>query len=209
MLGSPPTMKFSEFIDLLLVRLYDLERQGGAGTLFDLNEIVRALSVNVPPQWVFDAGKVLESRGWAEVLFTFGGGCHARLTGEGRLYVEEERGTGIIKRYRAAPTQFINVSGTGNQVVVGHPGGVSQVSTIEGQRAPAFAVLEQLKHELSSDPDLTEADRADLLADVEMIGQQLRKREPNRAALAALLESLSNVTSVAGLVADLVRLFNA
>ena len=94
--------------------------------------------------------------------------------------------------------------------MVGHPGGgVSQVSTIEGQRAPAFAVLEQLKHELSSDPNLTEADRAELLADVEMIGQQLKKREPNRAVLAALLESLSNVTSVAGLVADLVRLFNA
>ena len=209
MIGNPSTPKFSEFIDLLLARLYDLERQSGPGTLFDLNVLARELNVNVPLQWVFDAGKVLESRGWAEVLFTFGGGCHARLTGEGRLYVEEERGTGIIKRYRAAPAQFITVSGTGNQVIVGNPkGSVSQVSTVEEQRAPAFSVLQQLEHLLDSDGDLTDSERADLLADVEMIRQQLRKRTPNRGALAALLEPLSNVTSASGLVADLVRLFN-
>ena len=210
MIGNPSTPKFSEFIDLLLARLYDLERQSGPGTLFDLNVLARELNVNVPLQWVFDAGKVLESRGWAEVLFTFGGGCHARLTGEGRLYVEEERGTGIIWRYHAAPAQFINASGAGSRVVAGRPtGDVPRVSTIEGERAPAFAVLEQLEHLLSSHPDLTDAERLDLLSDVAMIGQQLKKREPNRAALAALLESLSNVRSAGGLVADLVRLFNA
>jgi len=176
MLGNSSTVKFSEFIDLVLARLYDLERQGTPGTLFDLNAIAQELNVQIPVQWVFDAGKVLESRGWAEVLFTFGGGCHARLAGEGRLYVEEERGTGVISRYHAAPTQFITVSGTGNQVVGHATGRVSQTSTIEEQRAPAFTILEQLKRVLS---------------------------------IAALLDSLSNVTSASGLVADLVRLFNA
>jgi hypothetical protein len=202
-------LKFSEFIDLVLARLYGLEQDAGPGVLFDVNAIRRELAADVPSQWVFDAGKVLESRGLAQVAFTFGGGCHARLTGEGRLFVEEERGTGIIRQYRTSPADFVSVSGTGNQVTVGRDTGrVSQTMAMEREREPAFLVLRHLKEALGRDATLTEAERTDLLTDVEMIEQQLRKREPNRPALAALLEPLSRVTSIAGLVADLVRLFN-
>ena len=204
-----PIFKFSEFIDLLLARLHELERDGRPGVLFDLNAVARELKVKVPPQWVFDAGKILESRGWAQVAFTFGGGCQARLTGGGRLYVEEERGTGIIPRYREAPGQFVSVSGVGGQVLVGSlTGSVSQAVAIEQERAPAFHVLRQLKDVLRHDASLAESERKDLLVDVEMIEQQLRKREPNRAALFALLEPLSRITSIAGFVADLIRWFN-
>jgi len=202
-------LKFSEFVDLILARLYELEREASPGVLLDLNGIAQELTIKVPPQWVFDAGKVLESRGWAQVVFTFGGGCHARLTGEGRLYVEDQGRTGIIQRYHAAPAQFVSVSGVGNQVIVGSTtAAVSQAIAIEQERAPAFHVLRQLKEMLRQDAVLTGPERDDLLTDVEMIEQQLRKREPNRAVLAALLEPLSRVTSIAGFVADLVRLFN-
>lgn len=204
-----PVLKFSEFIDLVLARLHELERDGSPGVLFDLNVVVRGLKVKAPPQWVFDAGKILESRGWAQVAFTFGGGCQARLTGEGRLYVEEGRGTGIIPKYREAPGEFVSESGMGNQVLDGGPtGAVSQAVAIEQERAPAFHVLRQLKDVLRHDATLTESERKDLLTDVEMIEQQLRKREPNRAALFALLEPLSRISSIAGFVADLIRWFN-
>jgi hypothetical protein len=204
-----PAMKFRDFIDLVLARLYELEREGRSGALFDLNVVAKSLKTHVPQDWVFDAGKVLESRGWAQVAFTFGGGCHARLTGEGRLYVEEERGTGIIKEYRLAPAQFVAVSGTGNQVVVGSTTGpLSQTTTIEAERAPAFSVLEELKQRLREDTTLTDAEKQEMLADVGMIEQQMRKREPNRVVLAALLEPLGRVASVAALVAELIRLFN-
>jgi hypothetical protein len=196
------TLKFGQFIDLLMARLLDREQEAPSGALVDLNEVARDLNVSVPDQWIFDAGKVLESRGWAQVLFTMGGGCRARLTGEGRLYVEEERGTGIIREYHEAPAQFISVSGTGNQLTVG------STVTIEQERAPAFRLLSQLKNALQRDPTMSDSEREDLLSDILMIEQQLRKREPNRAALAALLEPLSRVASIAGFVADLVRLLN-
>jgi hypothetical protein len=202
-------LKFGQFIDLLMARLLELEREARPGVLMDLNAIARDLKVEVPDQWIFDAGKVLESRGWAQVLFTMGGGCHARLTGEGRLYVEEERGTGIIHEYHQAPGQYILVSGTANQVIVGSTtSAVSHAATIEQERAPAFRLLGQLKDALQQDPALTGSEREDLLTDVHAIEQQLRKREPNRTVLAALLEPLSQIASVGGFVADLVRLFN-
>lgn len=203
------SLKFSEFIELVLARLYELERVAGSGVLFDVNVIAKELTVAMPSQWVFDAGKVLESRGWAQVAFTFGGGCHARLTGEGRLYVEEERGTGIIRRYHAAPAQFVSVSGVGNQVIIGGTsGGIVHGASIEHERAPALEILRQVKETLQHDRTLTEQERADLLTDAEMIEGQVKKREPNRAALAALLEPLSRIASISALVADLIRLFN-
>jgi len=202
-------LKFSQFIDVLMARLLEREREAPSGALVDLNEVARELNVSVPDPWIFDAGKVLESRGWAQVIFMMGGGCHARLTGEGRLYVEEERGTGIIREYHEAPAQFISVSGTANQVIVGSTtGGVAHAVTIEQERAPAFRLLSQLKDALRRDPSMSDSEREDLLSDIQMIEQQLRKREPNRAALAALLEPLSRVASIAGFVADLVRLLN-
>lgn len=208
-MGSPVSMKFSEFIELILARLYDLERNAADGVLFDVNAIAKDLKESVPTHWVFDAGKVLESRGWAQVALTFGGGCHARLTGEGRLYVEEERGTGIIHRYRQAPTQFVTVSGTGNQVVLGNTGGsISQRTLIEAERAPALELLQRLRETLRQDLNVSASERDDLLGDIDAIEQQVRRREPNRAAVAALLDPLSRIASISGLVADLIRLFN-
>ena len=55
---------------------------------------------------------------------------------------------------------------------------------------------------------MSDSEREDLLTDVQMVEQQLKKREPNRAVLAALLEPLSRVASIGGFIADLVRLLN-
>lgn len=131
------------------------------------------------------------------------------LTGEGRLFVEQEEGTGIIREYHQRPENYVIVSGTGNQVAIaGNQSAITQTMTIEKQREPAFNLLNDMKMTLTRDADLNEAERSDLLTDVRMIEQQLRKREPNRSALAALLEPMGQVASIAGDVVNLIRLLN-
>src|SRR6266536_906657 len=85
-------MNFSQFIDFLLWALYTREREHGAGQYVDLSELAETLHEPIDRQWVFDAGKVLESRGLARGIFALGGYTAAMLTGEGRLYVEERLG---------------------------------------------------------------------------------------------------------------------
>ncbi len=208
-MATSTRIKFSEFIDLLLARLYDLDREGETAGYFDLNAIKNELKVDIPQRWVWDAGRVLQSRGLADCLFAMGGKAEAVIAGEGRLYVEEEQGTGIIKEYHQQPQNYVIVSGTANQVVVsGEQSSVTQTMTIEQERKPAFDLLKQIEEKLKQDQTLDPGERNDLLADVEMIRGQLRKRDPNRTALAAILEPLSQVSSIGGLIVQLIRLFN-
>jgi hypothetical protein len=204
-------LRFSEFVDLVLARLYELEQAHGPGRFFDLNAIASELREPVPRMWAFDAGKVLESRGLAQCIFALGGNCLAMLSGEGRLYVEGDQGTGIIKQYHEAPQNFVHIeiAGTNNQVsVAGDRSTVTQVSTVEQQRKPAFDLLVEIEGGIVQDSSLAPQEKQDFLTDVQMVRSQLKKREPNRAALAALLEPLSQIASIAGLVANLIKLLN-
>jgi hypothetical protein len=203
-------MKFGEFVDLVLARLHDREQNAdGNFQYFDLYAIAKELRDPVPAQWVWDAGKVLVARTLARCVFSTGG-VSAQLTGEGRLFVEEEKGTGIIRKFHEAPQSFIVVTGSGNQVNVagGNQTGLSQTMTIEQERPLAFEVLHQIKEHLERDSTLGEREKQDFLTDLAMIEGQLKKREPNRPALAALLAPLSDVASVAGLVVDLIKFLN-
>jgi len=134
-------LKFSQFIDLLLARLYEAQRQNPDG-MVDLNEIAADLRESVPDDWVVDAAKVMQARGLADCIISYGA-CHARLTGEGMLFVEEDRGSGIIRQYRQEPAQFfqhVHVSGSGHhQVIVGSSQtGITQSSTGEQERPHAW-----------------------------------------------------------------------
>ena len=146
-------------------------------------------------------------------LITFGG-VTAQLTGEGRAYVEEERGTGIIRRYHESPhifVQNVNIRGDNNQTVVGSSqSGVtqSQVTQIEREREPAFKILRELEDKLDEYRSMSDSERAQFKEDIKYIREQLRRREPNRSALAALLAPLSQITSIASHVVSLVRLLN-
>lgn len=208
---SRPHYTFSEFIDLILARLYELEQSQGASSFFDVNAINEQLKEPVDAQWVFDAGKVLESRGLAQCVFAFGGVCQARLTGEGRLFVEErrDRASETIGKYYRHPDNYVVVSGIGNKVVVGgRDVTANQNTSIQQERAPAFQLLGNIRNRVADDQRLSEQERGDVLSDLDMVEQQLRKREPNRSALAAILEPLGQIASIAGLVSTLIRLLN-
>ena len=200
-------MKFTEFVDRLLVRLYELDREQ-AGEFCSLPAVAKSLRDGVPPQWIFDAGKVLETRGLADVLFFFGG-TDARITGEGRLYVEEGRGTTKeITSDRQA--YYVTVSGDNNQVVTGtQAGAVTQTLTIEQERAPAFKLLDDAIEKLQRDTSLPEPKRAEALSYAHMIKQELTKPEPNRNVIAVVLDPLTKISSIAGQIASLIKLFNA
>ncbi len=205
-------LRFIEFIDLLLARLYELD-QHKPGGLFDLNEVAGEINTEVPEARTLDAAKYLQSRGLASALITFGG-IAAQLTGEGRAYVEEEKGTGIIQKYHQTPQVFIqhvDVRGDNNQTVVGQDqNGVSQSqkSPIEKEREPAFKILREVIEKLEADKSINDDERAQFKEDLEYIREQLKRREPNRSALAALLAPLSQISSIASKVVSLVRLLN-
>lgn len=201
------SMKFSQFVDALLVRLYELDRANGGG-YFDLNAVARDLKEEFPPGWVFDAAKVMETRGFANCIFPYGG-VRAELTGEGRLYVEEGRGS--TREIENEPQRFfhLTVNGDHNQVVVGQKqSGVSQVSTVHQERAPAFAVVDQIERTIESDPALCESRRDEARTLAHLLTIQLEKEEPDRSFLAMLLDGLGRVSSVVGLVANLAKLLN-
>ena len=115
-----------------------------------------------------------------QAIFAFGGFCQASLTGEGRLYVEEEQG--FVKQIHESPQHyFLNVSGSNNQVVVGvlTRRNVQQHMTVEESRRPAFSVLDEIEETLNKDSTLEPASKADLLADLDAV----RKRATANASL--------------------------
>lgn len=201
-------LNFSQFIDLLLARLYDAQRENPEG-MVDLNEIATDLRESVPEDWVVDAAKVMQARGLADCMISYGA-CRARLTGQGMLFIEEGRGSGAIRQYREDPTQFfqhVHVSGSGShQVIVGNnPSGITQTSTAERERPQVFHLIEQIQDRISSDPTLGQAEREEIASDIESVRQQMKKRVPNLSAVAAILEPMGRIASVAGQVAMLIK----
>jgi len=208
-MAASTSLRFSDFVDLLLARLYELEREHGPDKFFSLHALASEFKEPIPPKWVFDAGKVMEARGLASCLFMVGGHVASELTGEGRMHVEERRRekSGIIAAFAETPGNFVVVSGDRNQVVVGSPGARSS-STIEEERRPAFELIDRIEGDLDEDETLGEQEKKDFLSDVATIRRQLEKREPNRVVLASLLEPLSHVGSIASSVANLITLIN-
>ncbi|MBI2373116.1 MAG: hypothetical protein HYV07_03875 [Deltaproteobacteria bacterium] len=202
-LGTKPS--FTQFADVILARLYATEQRDGSGFV-DLGSLTQDLTGIPQFEWTFDAAKVLEARGLIRGLFTFGN-VFAELTGEGRMYVEEDRGSLKGLKESNSPVLIVSVGGSGNQVAVG-AGNVSQAVTIEQERKTAFSLIDRIQKGIEADATLTTAERQDFLADIDAIRGQLRKREPNRPALAALLESLSHVGSIAGLLGELIKIVN-
>jgi hypothetical protein len=198
--------KFSEFVDILLVGLYDADEKN-PGKFFDLNALSKALKISVPLDWVFDAGKVLESRLLAQCLYTYGA-THGRLTGEGRLYVEG--GRGITRKVTEHPEQyFVNIHGNQNQVVVGQTNSnvVQTVQAdIETQREPVFREIAEIRKALGDDPTLNPGDKEEAQSLLKIVETELRKPSPRRQLVSAMLDALSKITSIATNVASLMRI---
>ena len=202
-------MTFTEFVDFVLVRLYELDREHGSNWVgFDVDEIAAELREPVPRGWVADAIEVLRHRGLA------GAGqtdqvMGASISGEGRLYVEgRQHQTEVIEEYRREPTNFVFVSGTSNQVAVGVHGEVIQVSVPAATREQALALVGELRERLQTDDILDPTVRSEALDDVDAIEGQFQRKRINKTAVTALLgevAQVATVTEVAVKLSELVR----
>jgi hypothetical protein len=161
---------------------------------------------------VVDAAKVIQARGLALCMIN-SRGSFGRLTGEGRIFVDQGKGTGIISEYRRAPEQFVqnvNISGgAGNNYAVGSDlADVRQSATNSQDFGSAFKVLDDIEQRVASDATLGREDRQDVLSDVDSVRRQLKKREPNRNVLASLLDSLGQITLIGVQVMTLIKMIN-
>ena len=192
-------------MDLLLTCLYDFDRTR-PGDYPALSEVHAAIKAAVPEQWILDAASVLNSRGLIEWLPEIGGYGYARLSGQGRLYVED--GTPTIKRAREAPNHFFVTGDHAQIVVAGDYGTVTQNQSVDSRRQPAFRIIDDLAKKLGADSSLGDDEKSELKVDLETVRSQLMKRSPNMTVVANLLSGLRNVASVASDVAKLVALLN-
>jgi hypothetical protein len=204
---NSPTYKFSEFVDLVLVRLYELDRQD-SDNFVNLSAIQEEIKEEIPVSWLIDAAKVLQSRGLAQCMFTFGG-VHAHISGAGRLYVEEGRGfTKQIEQNRSSYYN-IHVSGSDNQIIAG-PSNGSTTQTISKVQdsGPWTRLIDSIEAKVKSDSSLAPNEKEQAISYVNVVRGELRKPEPNQTIVTAVLEPLSHILSIASQVANLINAFN-
>ncbi|MGB7159694.1 MAG: hypothetical protein WBD40_16625, partial [Tepidisphaeraceae bacterium] len=144
----------------------------------------------------------------ANCIFTFGG-VEAQISGEGRLYVDE--GRGVTGRAKENEAQYFNVVVTGdnNQVVTASPQSiVSNDVPVETLRQPAFAVLREMRHVIDGSSQLSNSQKIEANTYVNLIELQLKKPDPDRRVIAAVLDPLGKVAALASHVANLIKFFN-
>lgn len=197
-------VSFREFVELMLARLAEADRDH-PGTWVDMFPLAEQLRQNVPDDWVFEAREVLENRGLVSPLKVLGRTALARLTGEGRLFVEDGGSTGIIEEYRQMPSHFVIVSGSGHNVAVGNEGDVTQTSIETGVPDEAWTLLDEIERTLHA-ATLAERDRREAVEDVRTARLQLERPRPNKSAAIALLDPLAKIASVGSFVVRLVGL---
>lgn len=204
-------LDFTEFMEFVLARVYELDETVGSGGFHDVNEIAAELAEPVPENWPSEVVESLKDRGLIAGYRAFGGEAGATLTGEGRLFVERaaREKESVVWEYRERPSNIVIVSGSGHQVAVGNEGDVSQTSINADVREEVRTLLGQIEEALLEDESLDEDERADALADVRAAQGQFEKREPNRQAVLALLGPLSKLASVGAFVIKIGELLAA
>jgi hypothetical protein len=202
-----PSYKFSELIDLLIVMLYEADRQQENPSFVSLDALAQQIKGEIPSEWVFDAAKVLQSRMLADCTFN-SMGTYAKISGEGRLYVEE--GRGITREAQQSPANFyVTVNGDNSNILVAQNAtDVRQANASEDQ-TPVGKVLNEIQKRIQEDPKLTQDARSEALDYAALIRKETKKAEPNRTLVAVVLDSLSKIASIAGNVATLMKYLNA
>ncbi len=203
-------MNFSDFTDFVLVVLYTTEilaletEPNLADKFLPLDFIDAALRQKYPRRWFLDAARILQARGLAESFFEIGSSGSARITGGGRILVERRRGERLASFRQNVANVFDMQKLDDNLKRI-----VNSTSsrTIEEERSPAFSLVDQLE-EIAKTSNLSDERKIEVDADLETVRQQLRKREPNRAVMAAVLEPLASIPEFTSAVADLVQLLN-
>lgn len=197
-------LTFTTFTDLVLVRVHDEERKEGTNQFFDVHELVSDVP-GVQPGWAQQAVELLGQQGLVHPVVAFGDTAQAALTPKGRMYVENEDGTGLIARYHSR--QLVVVAGDGNQVVVAGRDQTGPVSYGGFSKEEVEELLDQAEASIAS-PSVSARDRQDAQADIETVRAQLKKEKPNRAIMSAAVETLRDITGLAEIGEKLAHLIH-
>lgn len=172
-----------------------------------MDALARSIKGDIPTEWVFDAAKVLEARALADCRIN-SMGTFAKISGEGRLYVEE--GRGITQKIQESPANFyVTVTGDKNNIVTGQVATGIQQGVASDDQTPVGRLLTEISKGIKADSELSESDRKEALDYAELIRKETRKHEPNRSLIAAVLDPLSKIASIAGNIATLMKYLNA
>jgi hypothetical protein len=202
-------LTFTRFAELMLARTYEREKRNrpktggpkmvGPTVFIAASEVMADVAPHVPDHWFWEAAQYLDEQGLVNASIMDSGDAFLKMTGRGRVFVEQEEGTGVIREYRKQD-QFVVVLGDGNQVAVGHGQTVQQRGSFSAEEA--VELLDQADQRLQAS-DLPEVERADALADVETIRTQVKKEKPNVAVIRTTLAALGAIDVVADLAEKL------
>ena len=189
--------------------MYDLAQRKGYSEPFDVRAIAREFGENESMK-VFNAGKLLEQRNWIIARFDMGGGIDAWLTGEGAVAVEQGGLPGIIPEFRRDPARFLVVDHSthyhgaisGHNIAINSHVG-SQSSTSSTLFKEVFTFLNQILTELKQANRLAEADRQDLLDDLQKLRSELQRPTRRAGIIREILSTLANVAEISDLVLKL------
>jgi hypothetical protein len=73
---------------------------------------------------------------------------------------------------------------------------------------PWTRLVNTIEEKVKNDPSLDPEDKEQALDYVKVVRGELRKREPNRTIIAAVLDPLGQIISIASQVANLIKAFN-
>jgi hypothetical protein len=189
-------LTFTRFTELLLARTHERERRDGPDIFFPVEELMADLVPYVDSGWLWQSAKYLEDKNLVRASIRFGPTAQVHLTPQGRIFVENEQGSGLISTYRQQD-QVVVVVGDGNQVAVGHGQTVWQSG--EFSKEEVLELVDEAENRLRG-AELPSDERGDALADLQTVKTQLGKKNPDFSAVRSVLSGLRNVNVIADLV---------
>ncbi len=201
-------MTTDELAELFLASLYDMaEAAPHPYFLFTMNEFAPRMGISDMAE-LRKAISLLEDKGLVYLASTDAwGGVSAGITMEGSVFVEKGGETGIIERFRTDPFSIGIAPGQGtSQLPVDSvpeptvpPTPPSQPPSSDHKGGMLDAVLSEMATAVRNDSTMEPSARRDLLADIETLGIQLSKKTKNQAIIMAILDNLSEFSSLAPL----------
>ncbi|OPY75376.1 MAG: hypothetical protein A4E63_00360 [Syntrophorhabdus sp. PtaU1.Bin050] len=194
--------------ELFMASLYDLaEQQPHSYFFFPVQEIAARIGTENLEQLV-QAALTMESRGLVSLASDPFGPLSAMISPDGIWFVENGGETGIIGAYRSNPSAV--AASVNKDMPIDIENLPPPLEGVEPERSPEVPevtgielLVSYIAGAIVDDDSLDTATREDALRDIETIKIQLGRTTKNVSLISALLDSLSNITSIRQMVADL------
>ncbi len=173
------------------VKISDIKRELKAQYGLSQQDIMSNLSYLIDNQWIktFEIAKTVTVRGGTVPSTT----TFYEITAAGIDKVEEGSQFEPIKRYDG-----INISATGQNVITLGDGNI-----VHAKYSELRSYLDELKNSITSNPELSEAEKLDYAVDVESIKDQLAKPQPTKNVVQQLWSNIEKLTRI-GTIADVI-----